>query len=88
MLLKALFIGMRFDLRLAVLLSLIHIVLSLLPYVNISNSIWIKQLSKFYNYIVIIILLLALLLLNKDTAPFLQLYGRSYLENNFYTILF
>lgn len=58
MLLKALFIGMRFDLRLAVLLSLIHIVLSLLPYVNISNSIWIKQLSKFYNYIVIIILLL------------------------------
>ena len=58
MLLKAFFIGIKFDLRLAVLLCFPHMILSLFPYVNISNSIWIKQLSKFYNYIITLILLL------------------------------
>ena len=58
MLLKAFFIGIKFDLRLAVLLCFPHMILSLFPYVNISNSVLVKQLSKLYNYIVIPILLL------------------------------
>jgi phosphoglycerol transferase MdoB-like AlkP superfamily enzyme len=58
MLLKAFFIGIKFDLRLAVLLCFPHMILSLFPYANISNSVLMKQLSKLYNYIVIPILLL------------------------------
>ena len=52
-LLKAFFIGIKFDLRLAVLLCFPHMILSLFPYANISNSVLVKQLSKLYNYIVI-----------------------------------
>ena len=55
---KALFIGIKFDLRLAVLLCLPIMILSALPYINIVNSILITKFSKLYNYASTIILLL------------------------------
>ena len=57
-LIKAIFIGIKFDLRLAVMISLPHFILSVIPYVNLTNSYLVKQLSKIYNYIAIIFLLL------------------------------
>ena len=58
MLFKALFIGIKFDLRLALLLCFPQIILSVLPYINITNSTLNQKISKIYNYTSIIILLL------------------------------
>jgi len=58
MIFKALLIGIKFDLRLAVLLCFPQIILSVLPYINIANSTLNKNISKIYNYTSIIILLL------------------------------
>lgn len=58
MLFKALLIGIKFDLRLAVILCFPQIILSVLPYINITNSTLNKNISKIYNYTSIVILLL------------------------------
>ena len=55
---KAILIGIKFDLRLSVLFCLPLIILSALPYINIINSIWIRKISKVYNYTSTIIILL------------------------------
>ena len=58
MLSKALYIGIKFDLRLSILLSFPVMILCSLPYINIIKSIWIRRIIMSYNYVIIVVLLL------------------------------
>ena len=58
MLSKALYIGIKFDLRLSILLSFPVMILCSLPYINITKSIWMRRIIMSYNYVIIVILLL------------------------------
>ena len=58
MLSKALYIGIKFDLRLSILLSFPVMILCSLPYINIIKSIRIRRIIMSYNYVIIVVLLL------------------------------
>jgi len=49
-LIKALFIGIRFDLRLAVLVNIPLMIFCAMPVVNVIHSIWVRRISNLYIY--------------------------------------
>jgi len=50
-LLKALLIGIRFDLRLAVLVNIPQMIFCAIPFVNIIHSAWMRRISDLYIYL-------------------------------------
>ncbi|SVB75679.1 uncharacterized protein METZ01_LOCUS228533, partial [marine metagenome] len=48
---KALFIGIRFDLRLAVLVNIPLMIFCAIPIVNVIHSIWMRRISDLYIYL-------------------------------------
>jgi len=57
-LIKALFIGIRFDLRLAVLVNFPLMIFCTMPIVNVVRSIWVRRISNLYIYLFTGLLLL------------------------------
>ena len=50
-LIKALLIGIRFDLRLAVLVNIPLMIFCLMPIANIVHSLWVRKISNLYIYL-------------------------------------
>jgi len=48
---KALLIGIRFDLRLAVLVNIPQMIFCAMPFVNIIHSVWMRRISDLYIYL-------------------------------------
>ena len=57
-LIKAVLIGIRFDLRLAIMVNIPQMIFCALPIVNVIYSIWVRRISNLYIYLFTVFLLL------------------------------